>query len=100
MPNKMTDQEKSEIIYLLADEVHQVWAEWMDYMLKCGSITYTPRGGYRWKMDPSKYERWRGQMSTPYADLSEQEKVSDKEIATRYLAIIAAWLEVDDAQTS
>lgn len=35
-----------------------------------------------------KVERWRGQMSTPYSELSEQEKESDREQADKVLNVL------------
>jgi hypothetical protein len=57
----------------MADEVHQVWCEWMQYMFS---------------QDFYAYIRWIRQMKTPYAQLSESEKESDREIARRYLEIV------------
>jgi hypothetical protein len=37
--------------------------------------------------------RWTDQLSTPYAELSEQEKESDREQVRRYLPAVAAALD-------
>jgi hypothetical protein len=37
---------------------------------------------------PALVERWQRQMATPYADLSEEEKASDRAEADRVLALI------------
>jgi hypothetical protein len=62
----------------LADEIHEVWASWAGYMLmdvgiqnEDGSIT----------IPKSSVERWNRQMTTPYSELSEKEKNSDRQIA-------------------
>jgi hypothetical protein len=67
----------------MADEVHQVWTNWMRYMLGNGF----PRPGGGWIMNDDVYKRWQRQMNTPYAQLSEKEKESDREIARRYLDV-------------
>lgn len=67
----------------MSDEVHQIWAQWMMYMFKHG----LPRPGGGWIMDDAVYKRWQRQMKTPYAQLSEKEKESDREIARRYLDV-------------
>jgi hypothetical protein len=61
-----------------ADEIHEVWASWAGYMLmdvgiqnEDGSIT----------IPKSSVERWNRQMTTPYSELSEKEKNSDRQIA-------------------
>ncbi len=68
----------------MADEVHQVWCGWMEYMFKQGSLM---SDNTSWVMRDLPRLRWMRQMITPYAQLSEDEKRSDREIARRYLAI-------------
>lgn len=70
----------------MADEVHQVWCMWMEYLFKQG-WTLTDKG---FKIDSESVKRWKRQMITPYAQLSEIEKRSERAIASRYLNI--AWL--------
>ncbi|MDJ0707838.1 MAG: hypothetical protein QNJ46_31570 [Leptolyngbyaceae cyanobacterium MO_188.B28] len=59
----------------LADLEHQQWAHWTRYMLN--------------NLTPENIERWRRQIDTPYADLSEAEKASDRRWADKVLTIIA-----------
>lgn len=68
----------------MADEVHQIWCEWMEYLFKQGKHM-SVSGQSVWVMNDSSKRRWRRQMRTPYAMLSEGEKASDREIARRYL---------------
>jgi hypothetical protein len=81
-------------IELLAEAVHEVWANWMRYMLAQGRIEqsydiYTMSDAPKeWVMPADKLERWTWQMETPYDDLSEKEKESDREIALQYLQLI------------
>ena len=58
----------------VAGEVHQVWCRWMMYMFNSQTA--------------AAIARWERQMQTPYAQLSEEEKASDREIARRYLDIV------------
>lgn len=58
----------------IADLVHQQWAHWAWYML--GNLT------------DKNIKRWRKQMDTPYENLSEMEKDSDRIFVAPYLAII------------
>lgn len=68
----------------MADEVHQVWCVWMEYMFGHGSLM---SNNGPWVMNEVSKLRWARQMITPYAQLSEEEKQSDREIAQRYLDI-------------
>lgn len=69
----------------IADVVHQVWANWMEYMFTKGWML-TDKG---FKIRSDSVIRWRRQMITPYAELSENEKQSDRDIARRYLDVMA-----------
>ena len=46
----------------------------------------TPDGGL--KIPPDKVRRWERQMNTTYAELSENEKESDREHADKVLAVL------------
>ena len=86
-------------IELMADMVHEVWANWMKYMFSQGS-TYGIDGCKKWEwiMPAEKYERWSRQMNTPYRELTEKEKESDREIALRYLELIEEWYTIPDGE--
>jgi len=58
----------------LAALEHEQWAHWTRYMLD--------------HLTPDNVEQWRRQIDTPYGELSEREKESDREWADRVLAII------------
>jgi hypothetical protein len=65
----------------MADVVHQVWCNWMEYLFTKG-WTLQDKG---FKIDSGSVKRWKRQMKRPYAELSEDEKQSDRDIARRYL---------------
>lgn len=74
----------------LAEYAHAAWSGWIDYFFsKC-----TPGLDGDDAMDgsliiqPWAVERWRRQAATPYADLPEEEKESDRQEADRMLAIV------------
>lgn len=73
----------------LANVEHERWAHWQRYLhSKCvsdddGSLT----------IPAELVERWELQMNTPYSELSEAEKESDREQVRRYLPIIIRMLE-------
>ncbi|MEB3211477.1 MAG: hypothetical protein VKL39_08980 [Leptolyngbyaceae bacterium] len=60
----------------LAELEHQQWAHWTRYMLN--------------NLTPENIARWQQQIDTPYADLTEAEKASDREWADKVLAIISS----------
>lgn len=83
----------------LADLEHQQWAHWTRYMLD--------------NLTPENIERWRRQIDTPYSDLTEKEKDSDREWARKSLqalkdnvsedmakAAALGWAEYYDQHTS
>lgn len=74
-----------DIREMLAAYSHDsAWSGWMRYMI--GKGTLNPDGS--WTMPAWAVERWTRQMNTPYAELPEQEKNSDREEADKMLAII------------
>lgn len=76
--------ETEQLTEKLAEYAHKAWSGWMRYMFRfCientdGTVT----------MDAEKVARWKRQMNTEYADLSESEKASDRKEAAEILAII------------
>jgi len=76
-----TIAEKTEA---LADYAHTAWAGWMIYLFL--KSTLNPDGTVtipEWAV-----ERWTRQAATPYQDLSEEEKESDRDEAKKMLKII------------
>lgn len=74
-----------ERVEALADQEHERWSHWMRYMFDQGQ---TDAFG-NWTMPGTKYRRWARQMQTPYAELSEAEKESDRAEARKTLALLA-----------
>lgn len=74
-----------ELREALAALEHDRWSGWMKYQFSCrapGDFTYT------WTVPLDKLERWRRQMKTPYHELSEQEKNSDRAEADRTIELL------------
>lgn len=72
-------------VEVLAEYAHQAWSGWMEYLFsKCepkfreGSLEIPS-----WAV-----ERWKRQMTTPYTDLPDGEKESDREEARRMLRFL------------
>jgi len=73
----------------LAGVQHAIWAHWMRYMFTQGTVN--PDGS--WTMPAEKAARWGGQMRTPYSDLTEKERESDREQADKIILSIRDLLE-------
>jgi hypothetical protein len=57
----------------IANLEHVQWSHWTKYMLD--------------NLTPENIERWRRQIDTPYSELSEKEKDSDREWARKVMYI-------------
>lgn len=79
-----------ESIEKMADEVHQVWCNWMKYMFDQGHVNLEEK----WIMPREKLLRWRRQMETPYLELSEAEKKSDRKLALRYIELVSDYHKI------
>ena len=76
------DKEKMEA---LADVQHDIWSSWMKYLLfiiskenQAGDY-FIPKGSVK---------RWQRQINTPYKDLSEKEKESDRNQVRKFEHLI------------
>ena len=94
----MVGQVKDDLREQLAEYAHDAWSGWMRYMLPkiCrkddGPRACTDTLLQRW------FDEARREMSTPYADLPESEKESDRDEADKMLAIVAGRLEMLEVQ--
>ena len=68
----------------LAELQHDIWSGWMHYLFSKG----TQNEDGTWTMPAWAVERWRRQAATPYSNLSEPEKNSDREIADKVLRMM------------
>jgi len=64
----------NELIERLAELEHDQWAHWTEYMLD--------------NMTPENIERWKRQIATPYSELSDKEKESDRSWAYKAAKIM------------
>lgn len=77
--------QSKDLLEALAATEHERWSHWQRYLhSKCirttdGSLT----------IPAELVERWTTQMCTPYSELPDEEKESDREQVRRYLPIIA-----------
>ena len=86
----MSEQEEQ-----MASETHNVWSSWMKYMFSKGETN--PDG--TWTMPQWAVNRWSRQLSTPYAELDEQEKQSDRDVITEhYPSVLALKVRAEKAE--
>lgn len=78
-----------EFIERLAALEHERWCHWQRYMhSKC-----IPQGNDGSLLIPAELvARWSRQIETPYSELSEQERDSDREQVRRYLPLVIEYL--------
>jgi hypothetical protein len=93
---------KPELIEELAAIEHERWSDWQEYLhsrlKRAGDVDdYLTIDADTRLMLASDFERWERQIATPYAELSEEEKQSDRDQVMRYWPLIvetfADWLE-------
>lgn len=81
-----------ELLEELADVQHDIWSHWMKYLFKVsrrnedGSVT----------IDAAYVARWKRQMATDYADLSNHEKNSDRDQAHKVMLVLGELLHAVD----
>lgn len=77
---------EAECLEIVAAECHKQWSGWTEHLLS--KTNELPSGnlilGQEWKA------RWMKQVNTPYAELSESEKESDRREARKILAALNA----------
>ena len=94
LPPPLPKQEEieKEFVEKGADLEHQRWARWQAYCHRilrenCSSI----------KLE-EVLARWDRQIATPYSELSEQEKESDRKETRNYLPLLEAALQAQKAE--
>ena len=65
---------EDKLIEKLSDLEHDQWSHWTKYMLD--------------NLTDENIARWRRQIDTPYSELSEKEKESDREWARKVIDVI------------
>ena len=70
-----SDEPSNKEVERIAAVQHEIWSHWMRFLFgECVVIA------------PAELERrWRRQMNTPYAELTEEEKESDREQARKVI---------------
>ncbi len=81
----MTDERLREE---LAELAHEQWSGWMKYLFERGH--WDDSGGFT--INPESSARWKRQAQTPYAELSELERDSDRVEADKFFAVMLAYI--------
>lgn len=68
----------------VASLVHDIWAEWMEYVFSKSKANED----FSYTIPSDLARRWIRQMITPYDDLSEEEKFSDRKIAKEIIKTV------------
>lgn len=71
----------------LAAYAHEAWSGWMNYLFSKGEPWQMASGGTGWLIPAWAVERWQRQAATPYADLPDSEKESDRLEADRMIEV-------------
>ena len=79
--NGLMDEEQRERV---ASIQHEIWSHWMQYLF---SVSQEYSAGSM-MIPADKALRWHRQMHTPYADLTEKEKDSDRDQADKVLSVL------------
>lgn len=74
----------NEVQEKLAEYAHEAWSGWMKYLFSKSDIAIDGRV----IIPPELAIRWKTQMNTPYKDLPEEEKQTDRFEADKILAML------------
>lgn len=69
---------------VVAEFVHTIWSEWMEYLFRHGPVNED--GSFT--IPATQVSKWKRQMVTPLKELPEEEQVTDFDIAHRFLELI------------
>jgi hypothetical protein len=93
---KEARRQSGELVEQLAELAHEQWSGWTRYMFEVGGYSLESVGTFT--IDREHHERWVRQMNTPYSELSEPEKESDRREARKFLAVIEPVLDTKDTE--
>lgn len=81
------DMIETELRENLSSEMHNIWIHWMTYLQ--GEVEW--REDIGWIIPEDVIIGWQRQMRTPYCELSEREKDSDRSQADRVIALLGGY---------
>ena len=77
----------SDLREQLAALAHAQWSGWMQWLFQLS----TTHSDETVTIQPEHALRWKHQMNTPYAELTEREKDRDREEADKVLALLGVY---------
>ena len=85
---------KDELIEHLAAIEHERWSDWQKWLHTQGTKAYVAQEGLEaiLALPMESVQRWERQIDTPYAELTEREKQSDREQVARYWPLIETFV--------
>ena len=89
-----TPEPRDELIEKLAAIEHERWAHWQTFVHSSGTL----QADGSLILPPDLVERWQRQIETPYSDLSDAEKASDREQVSKYLPTVERWVSSKGGQ--
>lgn len=98
----MSEEQKQLIREKLADIEHQRWAKWQAYLhskLYPLGESELSLNNHLLVMPTELHQRWERQIVTPYSELSEKEKESDREQVDMYFPIIEEMIDLAVKET-
>ena len=80
-------------IEILAAYAHKAWCGWMTYMFLHERVSASTDGEGSLIIPAELVSRWARQMNTPYEDLPESEKESDRAEARKILDLLGLYVD-------
>lgn len=91
MSQRVTENAIRDLVETLADIEHERWSHWQRYMHgKCEK-----QGDGSLRIPRELALRWERQSKTPYSELGESERESDREQVRLYLPVILKAFDVE-----
>jgi len=87
----------AELIEALAAIEHERWADWQKWVHECGQRVILEHEMFGedaptvLALPESRVASWDRQINTPYTQLTEREKQSDRDQVMRYLPWLSGW---------
>ena len=86
--NTIIEEEKKKFIEKGADIEHERWSKWQAYL-----HSKLDFNGTDWVLKNEWFERWNRQIHTPYCNLTENEKESDREQVRSYETLLTTAMQ-------
>lgn len=86
---------EGEFVEKGADLEHARWSKWQDYVFSKCEMKVIDDKAYMC-LPNEFYQRWARQIDTPYSELSEAEKESDRKEVRQYLPLIQSLLSTQE----